>query len=84
MPRPTRALAAANDDIDAAILDMRLGADTATDVAHELGRRGVPFLFYTGQAGNDPELSLLPASKVLCKPAAPQAIIAAVVNLLKL
>lgn len=77
------ALAAVDDDIDAAILDMRLGPDSVAPVAHELSRRGTPFLFYTGQAANDPELAIWPGNKVISKPAAPQTIVAAVRNLLK-
>ena len=36
------------DDFAVAVLDFSLGAETASPVARRLARRGVPFLFYTG------------------------------------
>lgn len=40
--------AAADDGIDAAVLDMNLGGDSVAPVADALARRAVPFLFMTG------------------------------------
>jgi DNA-binding NarL/FixJ family response regulator len=48
---------AAGDDIEVAVLDMRLGNDTVAPVARRLAERGVPFIFYTGQVAGDPVLS---------------------------
>ena len=42
--------------VSAAVLDVRLGNETVAPVARKLGRCGTPFLFYTGQVGNDPAL----------------------------
>lgn len=45
---------AEDDQLSAAVLDVRLGRDTTQTLAARLYGRGVPFLFYSGQ--------LLPAS----------------------
>ena len=37
------------DQIDAAVLDFRLGRETTEPVAHLLAERQIPFLFYSGQ-----------------------------------
>jgi DNA-binding response OmpR family regulator len=42
------ALALAEDPVDAAILDLTLGADTSYPVAARLRERGIPFAFATG------------------------------------
>src|SRR5690242_8994249 len=51
-------------DVDAAILDVKLGGDTAAPVARELTRRGVPFLFYTGQTETDPTRAEWPTAPI--------------------
>jgi DNA-binding response OmpR family regulator len=60
-------LAAADADIDLAILDMTLGRDSSFQIADTLQERGVPFLFASGHSG-----SVLPDAhaqrKVLAKP----------------
>jgi DNA-binding NtrC family response regulator len=67
----------------AAILDMRLDRGTVAPVARMLSKRGIPFVFYTGQA----EIGLIrrewPKSKIITKPARPQTIVAAVVDSLR-
>lgn len=40
---------------DAAILDVRLGGETSEPVAHELRRRGIPFLTLSGYGENLPD-----------------------------
>lgn len=44
--------AAADGGIDAAILDVKLGAEMVTPVADRLAALGVPFLFATGYCGD--------------------------------
>ncbi|HVY57835.1 MAG TPA: response regulator [Xanthobacteraceae bacterium] len=70
------------DGLSAALLDLRLGEATSVPVARELERRGIPFVFYTGQANTEPILAEWPESKVLAKPAAAQTIVEAVADLL--
>ena len=52
----TEALALADGDFDAAILDVSLGADTSFALADRLMARGVPFAFATGYVADDGEL----------------------------
>ena len=71
------------DGISAAILDVRIGADSIVPVARKLAARGTPFLFYTGQLGNDPMMTEWPDCKTISKPAQPQVIVKAVAELLR-
>jgi DNA-binding NtrC family response regulator len=64
-----------HEDFSAAILDVRLGSESVSPVAHELSRRGVPFIFYTGQAHSDPLVTEWPNATVVGKPAAPRVIV---------
>jgi DNA-binding response OmpR family regulator len=75
-------LRARNEPLSAAILDVRIGPEVVTPVARALAKRGVPFLFYTGQPLSDPALDEWRASKVLTKPARPDVIINAIAELL--
>jgi len=71
--------------VDAAILDVRLGdAFNSFNIACELDRRSVPFLFYTGQSAQNLRAlrSEWPRCKIIAKPAEPTAIVEAVVDLL--
>jgi len=68
--------------ISAAVLDVRIGNETIAPVARQLGRRGTPFVFYTGQMGCDPALEEWRGCKVVAKPAQAQTIVSAVVDLL--
>src|SRR3954469_2427392 len=45
---------ACGERFSAAILDVRLGGELVSPVARELSHRGIPFIFYTGQAHSDP------------------------------
>src|SRR5437762_10954305 len=60
---------AEHEEISAAILDLRLGRDSIEPVARTLARRGIPFLFYTGQSRADPLRSEWPSAPLLSKPA---------------
>jgi len=71
-----------NDGIGAAILDVRIGTHSVAPVARKLFARGTPFLFYTGQLGNDPMMTEWPNCKTISKPAQPQVIVKAVAELL--
>ncbi|HKY94845.1 MAG TPA: response regulator [Kiloniellales bacterium] len=75
--------AVADGPLDAAILDLRIGLESAEPVAQALADRSVPFLFYTGQVGDDPVLRHWPSRTVLPKPAQSQTIIAAIAKLLR-
>jgi DNA-binding NtrC family response regulator len=70
-------------DINAALLDMRLGRETIAPVARCLARRGIPFAFYTAQAPTDSIKSEWPDTVMLEQPASPEAIVAAVAGLLR-
>jgi DNA-binding response OmpR family regulator len=74
--------AAGGEQFSVAILDLRLGGELASPVARELSRRGVPFIFYTGQAHSDPILAEWPHVKVMAKPASPKQIVDAIARLL--
>jgi DNA-binding response OmpR family regulator len=67
----------------AAVLDVRLGGETVAPVASELARRGIPFLFYTGQIETDPIRVEWPACTIVVKPASSRAIVGAVAALLQ-
>jgi DNA-binding response OmpR family regulator len=78
------ALAAADqNDMEAAVLDVRLGHETIAPVARQLRKQGTPFLFYTGQVNNDPALAEWPDCRILSKPARANAIVAAVADMLR-
>jgi DNA-binding response OmpR family regulator len=78
-----QALAAADrDGISAAILDVRIGRATITDVARLLSARGTPFVFYTGQVQNDRLIREWPHCRIISKPARPKVIVSAVADLL--
>jgi DNA-binding NtrC family response regulator len=70
------------DAISAAVLDVRIGNVTIAPVARQLGRRGTPFFFYTGQVVSDPALEEWRGCKVVAKPAQAHTIVSAVVDLL--
>jgi DNA-binding response OmpR family regulator len=74
---------AEQEGISAAVLDIRIGLDSVAPVARRLAASGTPFLFYTGQVGNDRLMAEWPECKIIPKPAPPRAIVTAVANLLK-
>jgi CheY-like chemotaxis protein len=61
------ALRLAQEPVDAALLDVSLGADKSFDVARRLQAAGVPFAFATGHAP-DPFLDEFADSLTLAKP----------------
>ena len=71
------------DGITAAVLDVRIGADSIAPVARKLAGRGTPFLFYTGQVGNDPIMTEWLNCRTISKPAQPEVIVKAVADLLR-
>jgi DNA-binding response OmpR family regulator len=73
---------AMNGDIDAALLDIRLGQQTIAPVARCLRQRNIPFAFYTAQTQMDTSLAEWPESPVLGKPAPPSAVVATVARLI--
>src|SRR5262245_4644616 len=70
------------DDITIAILDVRLQQQTSAPVARKLARRGIPFIFYTGQVETEPIRAEWPACRIVSKPAPARAIVAAAAALL--
>lgn len=58
---------AATAAIDCAILDVNLDGESSYPVAHELGRRGIPFIFSSGY-GADGLRSDYHGSPILSKP----------------
>jgi DNA-binding response OmpR family regulator len=71
------------EGISAAILDVRIGPDSIAPVARTLAARDIPFVFYTGQLGNDPMMAEWPNSRTISKPALPQVIVKAVAEVLR-
>jgi DNA-binding response OmpR family regulator len=72
------AMARANvDDFAVAVLDFTLGSDTASPVARQLVRQGVPFVFYTGKSRREPSLAEWRACPILEKPSSPRALVSA-------
>ena len=71
------------ESFSAAILDVRLGSELVSPVARELSRRGVPFIFYTGQAKGDSMLAEWPDVRILGKPASPMQIVAAIAAMVR-
>lgn len=70
-----------DDDIAAAILDVRLGSDTAGALATRLDDEAIPFLFYTGQGRGEPFFAAWPGHRIISKPAPASALIEAVSRL---
>ncbi len=68
-------------EVDAAVLDMNLGGETAEPIADVLAARGVPFLFLTGYAWADME-GRHAARPALGKPVKPAALVRALADLL--
>jgi DNA-binding NtrC family response regulator len=83
---PCRSVAQASalidqDRIAAAILDFRLGQDTSLPVAQQLTRRGIPFVFFTGQANTNQIHAEWPGAKIIAKPFQRRTIVAAVADM---
>jgi DNA-binding LytR/AlgR family response regulator len=75
-------VAARDCDIAVAILDVRVGRETTAPVARQLASRGTPFIFYTGQVENDPQLAEWAGYTILSKPARASAIVDALAGVL--
>ena len=73
---------AERNGLAAAVLDIELGRETVAPVGRELARRGIPFVFYTGQSNNDAMRAEWPDRRFVPKPAQPRAIVKAVADLL--
>jgi len=71
------------EPLDAAVLDLRLGRHSADRAARALCQRGVPFLFYSGQAASDPERLKWPHVTTVSKPAASRTLVGALLALLE-
>jgi DNA-binding NtrC family response regulator len=69
--------------VSAAVLDVHLDRETSASVADRLARKGIPFLFYTGQLDAAPVRNDWPKCKVIAKPAPRETIVAAVADLLE-
>jgi CheY-like chemotaxis protein len=74
---------ASHDALSAAILDLRLGRDSAGPVARALTERGIPFIFYTGQSRTDPLRSEWPHVPLLSKPATARELVSALASCLR-
>ncbi len=74
---------AMKEKLSAATLDMRLGRDPVSPVAHILDQRHVPFVFYTGQPAGDPIRRAWPDSRTLSKPASGDEIVKAVAEIIR-
>jgi two-component SAPR family response regulator len=71
-----------DDDLDVAILDVRLEHETVIPVARELCRRGIPFFFYTAHAQDESIRDEWPECTIISKPALPQTILETVAGVL--
>lgn len=74
---------AEKEKLSAAMLDLRLGRDSASPVAQLLVERHIPFLFYTGQPASDPVRRTWPQSTTLSKPASGDEIVDAVAGIIR-
>jgi DNA-binding response OmpR family regulator len=68
-------------ELSSAMLDVRLGHDGAGPVAEVLKRRGIPFLFYSGQPPTDPVRQAWPDVPTLTKPAGARSLAVAIARL---
>lgn len=73
---------ATKSQISAAILDMRLGSASVGPVARLLSERGIPFIFYSGQAHGDPTCAEWPATPIFSKPTPSRMLIDALARLI--
>lgn len=73
---------AAEEGLSAAVLDLRLGGRSADGVAVILTRRGIPFLFYSGQTTLDPVRAKWPHIATVSKPASSRLLVNALATLM--
>jgi DNA-binding response OmpR family regulator len=74
---------AQQEDLAAAILDMRLGEEDSSPIAAALYEQGVPFVFHTGH-GTRQEFAAQWSAPVITKPSHPEAVVAKVAWLVAL
>ena len=74
---------AKKERLSGAMLDLRLGRDSAAPVAEILAERNIPFLFYTGQPTGDPVRRAWPQATTLSKPALGDQIVQAVASVIR-
>src|SRR5262245_31650051 len=85
---PARTLAAAQDlaadgQFAAAILDVRLGAETVFPVAHVLASRKIPFAFHTAHAAGRNLAAEWPGTDIIVKPAGRGVVVATLTKLVQ-
>jgi DNA-binding response OmpR family regulator len=68
--------------VTAAILDFQLAGHTSMPVVRQLVRRGIPFLFYTGQLDAEVIRAEMADCRIIAKPAPLQTIVMVVAQLL--
>ncbi|WP_018328343.1 response regulator [Rhizobium giardinii] len=74
--------AAGHEELSLAVLDIRLGPETTERVGDLLRERGLPFLFYSGQAMPDEMKRKYNAEVIVSKPATHQDLIRAAASAL--
>ncbi|ASY58858.1 MULTISPECIES: response regulator [Sinorhizobium] len=74
--------AARNEPLSLAVLDIRLGNATTENVSDLLAERGIPFLFYSGQALPDAMQRKCDGAVVVDKPATQQDLVGAAASML--
>jgi DNA-binding response OmpR family regulator len=70
-------------NVSAAVLDVRLAHETSAPVARQLDKHGIPFMFYTGQMHDEPDLETWRDRTIISKPAQAKTIVSAVAALLR-
>lgn len=63
--------------ITVAILDVRLGNHDSVPIAQRLETMGIPFVFHTGNQGNEVLTKNWPKATIVRKPATPSVVVAA-------
>lgn len=76
--------AASLEAVELAILDIDLRGEEVFPAAHLLRKRGIPFIFYTGQPERDVLAAEFPEVPVCVKPCDPSAILRELLRLLQL
>jgi len=74
---------ASQENLSAAMLDLRLGYESAAPVAAVLAERHIPFVFYTGQPVADPVRRAWPQATTVSKPASDDQIVSAMAEIIR-
>jgi DNA-binding NtrC family response regulator len=74
---------ASRENLSAAVLDLRLGRDSAAPIAAVLAERHIPFVFYTGQPATDPVRRAWPQATTVSKPASDNQIVSALAEIIR-